>query len=133
MPLRLSAVSARWRKVAATAGPMLTPVSNSSAAMRGAALGDLVEARPQPVEPAVDRRRFVARQLAHRAGIAVGARDRLGDPEAGRPALVGRMVDIAALALDQRLDQPIDIGIRVLAFELSRAMNSKSREYNQTG
>ena len=71
----------------ATAGPMLTPVSNSSAATARRPLGDLVEARPQPVEPPVDRRRLVARQVAHRPGIAMGPRDRLGNPEAGGPPL----------------------------------------------
>ena len=35
--------------------------------------------------------------------------DRFGDPEAGRPALVGGMVDVPALAVDQRVDQPVDV------------------------
>jgi len=38
----------------------------------------------------------------------VRAGDRFGDAEAGRPALVRRMIDIAALSIDQRVDQAID-------------------------
>ena len=94
--------------MAATAGPMLAPVSNSSAATARRALGDLVEARPQPVEPAVDRCGLLARQLGHRPAIAMGPRHRLGDPEPRRPALVGGMVHIAPFPLDQLVDQIVN-------------------------
>ena len=70
---------------------------------------DFVEARPQPVEAAVDARRFASRQQPHRSGVAMGTRNGLGDSEARRAALVRRMVNITALAIDQRLDQAIDI------------------------
>ena len=38
----------------------------------------------------------------------MGPRNRFGNPEPRRPALVGGMVHIAAFALDQAVDQPID-------------------------
>jgi hypothetical protein len=74
-----------------------------------AALGHFVEVRPEPVEPAIDRRGFFTRQCAHSAAVAVRARHSLADAEAGRPALVGRIVHITALTLDQRVNQSVHI------------------------
>ena len=90
---------------------MLTPVSNSSAATRAAAPGDLVEPGPEPIEAAIDGRCLFARQLPHRPGISMRAGHRFGDPETGRPALVGGVVHVAALALDHRIDQPLDVPV----------------------
>ena len=50
----------------------------------------------------------------HPAAIAVGPRHRLGDPEPRRPALVGGMVHITALALDHRIDQRVDVHNNIL-------------------
>src|SRR5690242_9121857 len=74
-----------------------------------AAFCNLVEGRAQPVEPLVDCRRFLARELPHRAAITLRAGDRLGDPEARRPAFVRGMVHVPALAIDESVDQLIDI------------------------
>src|SRR5256885_886613 len=79
------------------------------ASQPGTALRYLVETGTEPVQALVDRRGFVARQLAHRSAIAVRAGDGLGDPETGRAALVCRLVRISTLALDQRIDQLIDV------------------------
>ena len=87
-------------------------------------LGDLVEPRPQPIEPPIDRRRLMPRQAPRRAGISVRPRDGLRNAEAGRPALVGGMVHITALALDQFVDQPVDV-------EISIVQNSLHRNYNR--
>src|SRR5690348_8395439 len=61
-----------------------------------AARGDLVEAGTEPVEALVDRCSLLARELAHRLPETVRPGNRFGDPEAGRPALVGGMVHIAS-------------------------------------
>lgn len=74
-----------------------------------ASLCDLVEARPKPVQPPVDRRRFFARELPHRAAVTIRSRHCLGDSETGRPAPVVGIGDIATLALDKRFDQRIHI------------------------
>jgi hypothetical protein len=53
--------------------------------------------------------RSLARELGHRPGVTLRAGHRLGDPEIGRSAFVGRVADITALALDQSIDQLIDV------------------------
>jgi hypothetical protein len=83
---------------------MLTPVSNSSAAT-GAEIGDPVEPRLRPVIGAVDGGGAVAGELRHVALVAMRAGDGLADPEASRPALVGGSRAVAALALDQLVDE----------------------------
>lgn len=50
----------------------------------------------------------VARAHGYAGPMALLPRDRLGDSEARRPALVGGMIDVAPLALDQFLDQAVD-------------------------
>jgi hypothetical protein len=74
-----------------------------------AARRDLIEARAEPVQALVDCGGFLARQLPHRSAIAVGAGDRFGDPETGRSALVGGMIRVTALPLDQCVDQLVDV------------------------
>ena len=66
---------------------------------------DLVEPRPQPVEPAVDRCRLVAWQGLHLAAKTVRAGNRFGYSETGRSTLVSGIVAVPALAFDQRIDQ----------------------------
>src|SRR3546814_7658890 len=70
---------------------------------------DLVEAGTKPIEAAVDRCGVGARQVAHRARIALGARDRLGDAPAGRAAAIGGVVYIAAFAVDDGVDQRVGV------------------------
>ena len=41
-------------------------------------------------------------------------RDRLRNSEAGRPALVGGMVHVPTLALDQFVDQRVDVEISIV-------------------
>jgi hypothetical protein len=89
-----------------------------------AALGDFIQARPQPIEPPIDRDRLAARQLLHRPGVAVGAGDGLGDAEAGRATLIGRIVDVPALPVDQSVDQPVNI------YRLVHAVPPSSRQVN---
>jgi len=88
---------------------MLTPVSNSSAARRAAALRDLVEARPLPIEAEVDRHRFAPRQQSHRPGVTLRPSHLLGYAEAGRASLVRWIVDEPALAVDQGIDQAFHV------------------------
>ena len=104
-PSRLRVVNARWREVAAISGPMLTPVSNKSAA----ALGDCsaTASRPSFSELRVDRRRLVPRQVAHRPAIAMRPRDCLRDPSIGWSAPVGGVIHIAAFAVQQLVNQSI--------------------------
>src|SRR5947209_16058636 len=54
-----------------------------------ATLCDLAEALPQPAQSKVDVDRLASRQLAHRPRVALRPGHLLGDPETGRPALVG--------------------------------------------
>src|SRR3546814_15191231 len=65
---------------------------------------DLVEAGTKPIEAAVDRCGVGARQVAHRARIALGARDRLGDSTAGRAAANGGVGYIEDLAVAVGVD-----------------------------
>ena len=74
-----------------------------------AAFRHLVQVRAEPIEAPVDRSGFLSRKLAHRGAITVRASNRFGDPETGRPALVRRIGDKAALALDQRIDQIVHV------------------------
>lgn len=69
----------------------------------------LVELRPEPVQPLVDYRRFLTRQVAHGSTITVGAGDSLGDAEIRRPSAVGGMIGIAALPVDQRVDKVVNV------------------------
>jgi hypothetical protein len=103
---------------------MFAPVSNSSTAT----LRHFVEPRPKPVKTAVDLGRFLARKLAHRRAIAVRPSYRLGDPEAGGSTLVRRIGDIAALALDQRIDQSLNVN-RFIHLHVSL----ESQVFNQLG
>ena len=71
--------------------------------------GNGIKARPQPVDAAVDRPGLRFRQVPDCATIPMRARDRLGDSEAGWPALVRRVVDVPALAIEQLVEHPIDV------------------------
>jgi hypothetical protein len=73
------------------------------------AAGDMVIAETKPVEAAVDGRRFGSRKKRHRTRVTVRASSRFGYTIAGRSAAIGGMVGIAALALDQPVDQLVDI------------------------
>lgn len=92
----------------ATAGPMFTPVEELLGKAIVAA-GDLVEVGAKPIEPLVDPCSLLTRRLAHRTGIAVSPRNRLGDPEAGRSASVRGVADKPAFAVDQVFNDRIDI------------------------
>src|SRR3546814_20302806 len=72
----------------------------------GRLLGHLVEARPQPIEAAVDGDRFITRKTAHVAAPPLRPRGRPGDAPPGRPSPVDRMLHIAALPADY----PAEIG-----------------------
>src|SRR3546814_18591308 len=75
----------------------------------GRLLGHLVEARPQPIEAAVDGDRFITRKTAHVAAPPLRPRGRPGDAPAGRPSPVDRMIHIAALPADYLVDQFVHI------------------------
>ena len=60
----------------------------------------------------------------------MGAGDRLGDAVAGRPAAVVGVVDVTALALDQRLDQMVDV--HVVRVHIAPRF-PESRLYNHIG
>ena len=90
--------------------------------------GDLVEARAQPIEAAVDCGGLASRQCANWSRIGVRPRNGLRNPEAGRAAFVRRIGDIAALALDQPIDQRIHLNRLV-----HPRSPSESRATNQIG
>ena len=104
-PWRLRALRLRCRKAMATPGPMLTPVSNSSAATRGAMGGNRLEARAGPVAAAVDGKREIARQVAHGTRPARSTSNRFGYSEIGRATPVIRVIDIATLLAQQVVKQ----------------------------
>jgi len=91
---------------------MLTPVSKSSAAMRGGAQRHLVEAGAQPIKAAIDDRSLCAWQVAHGAVIALRPRDSFGDSPTGRAAAIGGVVYISALAVDDGIDQRVGVAGR---------------------
>ena len=72
------------------------------------ALRDAIIMGSQPVDPAINFRRTFARKISHVALIAMRARHGFGYAPAGRAAAIGRMVSIAALAVNQFFDQHID-------------------------
>lgn len=91
-------MSARWRKSSGDRRPHVgTGIEQLG--------GNLVEARPEPIETAIDRRSFITRQFDHRAGVPMCPRNGFGDSETPRPALVRRIVHISAFPLDQLIDQ----------------------------
>src|SRR3546814_7245312 len=88
----------------------------------GRLLGHLVEARPQPIEAAVDGDRFITRKTAHVAAPPLRPRGRPGDAPAGRPSPVDRMLHITALPADYLVEQFVHI---------HRPTPSESRNDNQ--
>src|SRR5207237_465596 len=69
------------------------------------AIANAVEARTLPIDAAIDGGGSVATEQSHVAAIAIATRGRAGDPPAGGAAWIIGMVDIAALAVNDGVDQ----------------------------
>src|SRR5215218_9268696 len=74
-----------------------------------ASAGHPIEAGAKPVQALVDGHGFSPRKLTHGPGVAVRPRNRLRNSEACGPALVRRVIDVPAFALDQFVDQLVNI------------------------
>jgi len=71
--------------------------------------GDTIEMRGQPIDPAINFRRKLARKVAHVAFIAMRARHHLGHAPARGAAAIGGVISIAAFAVDQFFDQCVNV------------------------
>jgi len=94
---------------------MFTPVSKQFRGDFRGMSGNAVQAGAQPVDPPVDPGRLLSRKIAHGAGKAVGARHPFGHPPSCRPARIGDMVRIAALAVDKLIDKLVQVHVHFAA------------------